>query len=169
MSDSLRPHELQHPGFPVHHQLPELAQTHVHWVGDSIQPSQSSGTPPSSCLQSFSASGSFLMSQLLASGGQSIGTSAWVLLMSIQGWFSLGLTGLIYLQSKRFSRVFSSTIIQKLNSSALSLLYGTTLTSVHDYWKNRNFDYTSFDHTDLFQQTDISVFVFTGIFICICR
>ena len=79
------------------------------------------------------------------------GASAWVLLMSIQGWFPLGLTGLIYLQSKGFSRVLSSTIIQKLNSSALSLLYGTTLTFVRDYWKNRNFDYTSFDPPDLFQ------------------
>ena len=60
------------PGFPVHHQLPELAQTHVHQVGDAIQPSHPV-IPFFSCLQSFPASGSFLMSQLFASGGQSIG------------------------------------------------------------------------------------------------
>ena len=76
------------PGFPVLHHLSELAQTHVHWVRDAIQPS-CHVTPFSSCLQSFSASGSFLMSQPFASGGQSIGTSASasVLPMNIQGWF----------------------------------------------------------------------------------
>ena len=63
------------PGLPVHHQLPELAQTHVHWVGDAIQPSQPV-VPFSSCPQSFPASGSFPMSQFFASGGQSIGVSA---------------------------------------------------------------------------------------------
>ena len=62
------------PGFPVHHQLPELAQTQVHRVGDAIQPS-SSVVPFSSCLQSFPASGSFPMSQLFPSCGQSIGAS----------------------------------------------------------------------------------------------
>ena len=63
------------PGLPVHHQLPEFTQTHIHWVGDSIQPS-SSVVPFSSCPQSFPASGSFQMSQLFTSGGQSIGVSA---------------------------------------------------------------------------------------------
>ena len=64
------------PGFPVHHQLPELAQTHVHRVGDSIQNISSSVLPFSSCLQSFPASGSFQMSQFFPSGGQNIGASA---------------------------------------------------------------------------------------------
>ena len=59
------------PGFPVHHQLSELAQTHVHQVGDAIQPFSSSVVPFSSCLQSFPASGSFLRSQFFTSGGQS--------------------------------------------------------------------------------------------------
>ena len=70
--------------------------------------------PSSSCLQSFPASGSPL-SQLFTSGGQSIGASAsaWVLPMNIQGWFPLGLTGLISLQFKGFLRVFSSTTIWK--------------------------------------------------------
>ena len=75
----------------------------------------SSVIPVSSCLQSFPASASFPMRQFFASGGQSIGVSgsALVLQMNIQDWFLLGLTGLISLQSKRPSRFFSSTIIQK--------------------------------------------------------
>ena len=75
----------------------------------------SSANPFSSCLQSFPASGSFPMSQFFISGGQSTraSASAWVLPMNIQGWFPLGLTGLISLMSKWLSRVFSSTTIQK--------------------------------------------------------
>ena len=71
--------------------------------------------PLSSCLQSFPASGSFLMSRLLASSGQSIGVSASpsVLPMNIQDWFPLGWTGLISLQSKGLSRAFSDTTVQK--------------------------------------------------------
>ena len=68
-------------GLPVHHQLPESTQIHVHRVSDAIQPS-SSVIPFSSCPQSFPASGSFLMSWLFASGGQSIGASASVLPMN---------------------------------------------------------------------------------------
>ena len=101
------------PDFPVHHQLPELAQTHVHWVAD---PTISfSVIPFSSCFQSFPASGSFPMSQLFTSSGQSIGVSASAsaLSMNIQDWFHLGLTGLISLQSKGLSRVFSNTTVQK--------------------------------------------------------
>ena len=75
----------------------------------------SSVIPFSSCLQSFPALMSFLMSQFFPSGGQSIGASASasVLPMNIQHWFSLGLTGLISLQSKGLSRVFSNTTVQK--------------------------------------------------------
>ena len=71
--------------------------------------------PFSSCYQSLPASESFPMSQLFTSDGQSIGASASasVLPMNIQGWFLLGLTGLISLQSNRLSRVFSSTTVQK--------------------------------------------------------
>ena len=84
-------------GFPVLHHLPELYQTHVHWGRDAIS---SFVVPFSSCPQSFPASGSFLMSQLFVSGGQSIGASAPapVLPMSSQHWFPLGLTGLISFQ-----------------------------------------------------------------------
>ena len=103
----------------------------------------SSVIPFSSCLQSFPASGSFPISQFFASGGQSIGVSASasVLPMNIQDWFPLVLTGLI-LQSKGFSRVFSNTIVQKINSSVLSFLNSPTLTSIHDHWKNHSFDMT---------------------------
>ena len=72
----------------------------------------SSVVPFSSCLQSFPASGSFPVSWLFTSGGQSIGTSASVPPVNIQGWFPLGLTGLISLQSKGLLRVFSSTAVQ---------------------------------------------------------
>jgi len=75
-------------GLPVHQHLPEFTQTLVHWVGDAIQQSHPLSSP-SSCLQSFPASGSFQMSQFFASGGQSIGVSASVsvLPMNIQDWF----------------------------------------------------------------------------------
>ena len=88
------------PGFPVLYHLLELAQTHVHWVGDAIQ---------SSC------SGSFLMTCLFTSGSQNTGASASasVLPMNIQDRFPLGLTGFISLQSKGLSRVFSNTTLQK--------------------------------------------------------
>ena len=87
------------PGSPVLHYLPEFAQIHVHWVGDTIQPSHPLSSPSPLCPQSFPVSGSFLVSQLFASGGQSMGASASasVLPMNIQGWFPLGLTGLILL------------------------------------------------------------------------
>ena len=99
------------PGFPVIHYCPEFAQTLVHWVDDAIQPSHPS-LIPFYHLQSFPASGSFQMRQLFTTVGQ-IGTSASVLTMNIQGWFPLGLTGLISLQSKGLSRVLSSTTVRK--------------------------------------------------------
>ena len=91
------------PGFPVLHYLPKFAPTHT---------ISSSAALFSSCPGSFSASGSFPMSWLFASSGQSIGASASasVLPVNIQGWFPLGLTGLI---SKGLSKVFSSTKIRK--------------------------------------------------------
>ena len=101
-------------GLSIHHQLPESIQTHVHRVGDAIQPSHPV-VPFSSCPQSFPASGSFQMSQLFASGGQSIGVSAStsVLPTNTQDWSPLGWTGWISLQSEGLSRVFSNTTVQK--------------------------------------------------------
>ena len=101
------------PGFPVHHQLPKFAQTHVHWL---CHPTISASVAPfSSCPQSLPASGSFQMSQFFASGGQSIGTSASALgfPMNIHDRFPCGWTGWISLQSKGLSRVFSNTSVQK--------------------------------------------------------
>ena len=102
-------------GFPVLHHLLEFAQTHVHWVADTIQPFHPLVATFSSSPQSFPASGYFPMSQLFMSSGQSIGasTSPSVLLVNIQGWFPLGWIGLIPLLSKELSRVFSSTTIWK--------------------------------------------------------
>ena len=87
----------------------------------------------SSCFQSFPASGSFQMTQFFASVGPGIGVSALasVLPMNIQDWFPL--TGLISLQSKGLLKIFSKPQFESINSLVLSLLYGPTLTSVHDY------------------------------------
>ena len=106
------------PSLPVHHQLLEFTETHVHWVSDTIQPSHPLSSPFSSRLQSFPASGTFPISQFFASGGQSIGVSAsvfqWICPSNyIQGWFPLGWTGWISMQSKGLSRVFSNTTVQK--------------------------------------------------------
>ena len=108
------PMDCSMPGFPVLHHLPELAQTHVHWVSDAIQSSLPLSSPSPAALQSFPA-GSFLMSQLFATGGQNIGTAASAsdLPINIQDWFPLGLTGLIFLQFKGLSRVFSNSTVQK--------------------------------------------------------
>ena len=128
-------------GFPVHHQHPELTQTHVHWIGDAIQPS-SSVVPFSSCFQSFPASGSFQMSQFFPSGGQSIGVSASasVLPTSIQDWFHLGWTSWISLQSKGLSRVFSNTTVQKHQFFDAQLSSWSNFHIPTCYWKNHSFD-----------------------------
>ena len=140
MSDFLQSLDCSTPGFLVHHQLPELTQTHVHssqWCYPTIS---SSVIPFSSCLQSLPASRTFPESQLLASGGQSIGvpTSASVLPMNIQGWFPVGWTGLILLLSKGLSRAFSNTTVQKHQFFGVQLSCSPTLTSIHDHWKNHS-------------------------------
>ena len=102
------------------------------WFHSTIS---SSVVPFCSCLQSFAASGCFPMSQFFSSGGQSIGVSASAsdLPMNIQDWFPLGLTGLISLQSKGLSRVFSNTTVQKHQFFGTQLSYSPTLTSIHDH------------------------------------
>ena len=108
----------------------------------------------SSCPQSFSASGSFQMSQFFTPGGQSIGTSASasVLPMNIQHWFPLGWTGLISLQSKGL-KSYPTPQFKSISSLALSLVCDPTFTSVHNYWKSHSFDYA--DHC---WQSDVSTF-----------
>ena len=100
------------PVLPVHHQLLELTETHVHRVGDAIHPPHPLSSPSPPAPTSLPASRSFPMSQLFAWGGQSNGVSASasVLPMNTQDW-SLGWTGCISLQSKGLSRVFSNTTV----------------------------------------------------------
>ena len=90
------------PGLPVYHQLLEFTQTHVHWVSDAIQPSHPLSSPSPPALNLSYHKGLFPMSQLFASGGQSIGVSASapVLPMNTQDWSPLEWTGWISLQSK---------------------------------------------------------------------
>ena len=135
------PMDCRMPGFPVHHQLPELAQTHIHLVSDAIHPSHPLSYPSSPTFNLaqhqglFQWVGSHQVAKVLG-----VSASASVLSMNIQDWFPLGLTGWISLQSKGLSRVFSNTTVQSIISSVLSFLHGRTLKSIHDYWKNHSFD-----------------------------
>ena len=108
------PIDCRKPGFLVHHQLPELTQTHIHWVRDAIQPSHLLSSPFHPTLNLSQHQGLF-MSQLFRSGGQTTAASvsASILPTNIQGWFPLGLTGLISLYSKELTRIFSSTTVGK--------------------------------------------------------
>ena len=142
VSDSLWPHGLQHTRPPCPSPPPTVYSNSCPsswWFHPTIS---SSVIPFSSCLQYFPASGSFPMSQFFSSSGQSIGVSASASLlpMNIQDWFPLQWTGLISLQPKGLSRVFSNTTVKNINSLALSFLYSPTLTSIHDYWKNHSLD-----------------------------
>ena len=115
MSNFLQPHELQHTRLPFPSLSPGVCSNSrplrwwCHWTISFCV------TPFTSCPQPFPTSGSFPMSWLFMSGGQSIGASAWasVLTVNIQGWFTLRLIGLISLLSKGLSRVFSITTIWK--------------------------------------------------------
>ena len=114
-SDSLQPHGLQHATLPCPSPTP---RTYSNLCPSSqlFHPTISSSVSPfSTCLHSFPASGTFPVSQLCASGGQSIGVSASasVLSMNIQDWFPLGWISWISLQSKGLSKVFSNTTVQK--------------------------------------------------------
>ena len=115
---------LQHTRLPCPSPSPGIVQTHAHWANDAIQPISSSVVPFSSHLQPFSASGSFPIRRVFASGGQTIGASASasVLPMSIQGWFPLGWTGLIFLLSKGLARVFSTSKASVLWPSVFSMV-----------------------------------------------
>ena len=111
------PMDCSTPGSSVLHYLLELAQSHVCWGDDPIQPSHPllSPSPPAFNFSQHLFPGSFPVSQLFASGGQNIGAlaSASILPMNVQGWFPLRLMGLISWQSKGLSRVFSSATVWK--------------------------------------------------------
>ena len=143
MFNSLRPHEPKHtrphcpsPAPGVHPNPCPLSW----WCHPTIS---SSVIPFSSCPQSFPASGSFQMSQLFASGGQSTGVSAStsVLPMNTQDWSPLGWTGWMSLQSPWTLKRLLQHQFNSINSLALSFLYSPTLTSIHDHWKNHSLDY----------------------------
>ena len=145
------------PGFPVFHYLLEFAQTHVHWVSDAIRPSHPLSPPSPPALNLFQHQGLF----------QWVGSSHQVAKVlelqlqhqSLQWIFRVDFLLNWLVWSPRCPRAcpcqkFSpAPQLESINSLALSLLYGPTLTSVHDYWKNRGFKYT--DHG---QQSDISAF-----------
>ena len=139
----LQPHEPQHARPPCPSPTPGVHPNPCPlswWCHPIIS---SSVVPFSSCPQSFLASGSFQMSQFLASGGQSIGVSASasVLPMNIHDWFPLGIDWLYPPCSPSDSQESSPTPqFKSTNSSALSLLYSPTLTSIHDHWKNHSLD-----------------------------
>ena len=142
MSDSLRPHEPQHARPPCPSPTPRVHPNpgpSSRWCHPTIT---SSVVPFASCPQSFPASGSFPMSQLFASGGQSIGVSASTsdLPMNTQDWSPLGWTGWISLQSKGLSRVFTNARVQKHQVFGAQLFFIPTLTSIHDHRKNHSLD-----------------------------
>ena len=155
MSSSLSPHGLQHARLLCPLLSPGVCSNSYalsQWCYLTIS---SSATTFSSCCQSFPASGSFPVSQLFASGGQSIRVSAStsVLPMNIQDWFPLGLTGLISLLSKGLSRVFSSTTIQKHQFFGTLPSVWSSSHVVLDYWEDH-----SFDHMDFCGQSDVFAF-----------
>ena len=150
VSSFLQPHGLRHARLPCSLLSPRVCLNSCllsHW----FHPITLSTITSFSCPQSFPESGSFPMSLLFASGGQTARDSASLLPMNIQGWFPLSLTGI---NSSLFNELSSPTPhFESIDSLALSLLYSPTLTSIHDYWKNHRFDYM-----DLCPQSDGSAF-----------
>ena len=156
MSDSLWPHGLQHARLPSPSPSPRVC-TNSCPLSQWCHPTILSSVPPFySHSQAFPASGSFPISQIFALGGQSIRASTLVLPMNIQGWFPLGLTGLIPCNPRDSQECSPAPQFKSINSLGLILICGPTLTSIHDYWKNHSFDYT-----DVSQQNDVSAFYYT--------
>ena len=139
VSDSFQPHGLQQARLPCPSPSPGYSSNSCA-LSQRCHPAISSSVIPfSSLLQSFPASGTFLMSQFFISGDQSIGASASVLPMNIQGWFPLGLTNLI-LQFKGLSRVFTSIMAQKHQFFGAQPSLWSNAHIHNDYWKNHRFD-----------------------------
>ena len=153
MSDSLWPHGLQHARPPcpsLSHGICPSSCPLNRWCHPTIS---SSVTLFFFCLQSFPVLGSFSMSWLFPSGGQSIVASASILPMSIHGWFTLRLTSLISLLSKGLWKVFSSTTIQKHQFfGTLPFLWSISHTGMIIRKMN------SFDYKDLQRQSDVFAF-----------
>ena len=129
------------PGFPVHHELLELAQTHVHWIGDAVQPSHPLSSPPPSI---FKLSQQQSLFQWVSPSHQ----VAKVLEFQPQHQSFQWIFRTDFLDrlvgspcSPRDSQESSPTPqFKSINSSVLSFLYSPTLTSIHNYWENRSFD-----------------------------
>ena len=152
------PMDWSKPGFPVLYHLPDLAQTHVHWVGDTIHPCHPL-LPPSlpalnlsqhqglfqwvGCLQQVAKYWSLSFSFSISPSNEYSG-----LIFFRIDWFDL-----LAVQGALKSLLQHHNLFESISSSVLNLLYGPTLTLVHDYWKNHRFDYT-----DLCRQSGISVF-----------
>ena len=152
MSDCFQPCGRQHSSLPCPSLSPGICSNSCPlgwWCHLTIS---SSAAPFSSCSQSFLASVSFPVNWLFTSGDQNTGASASasVLQVNMKGWFPLGLTDLISLQSNWLSRVFFNTCL-KASISRCSSFFMVQLS--HDYWKNHSFDYMDFCH-----QRDISSF-----------
>ena len=141
------------PGLPVHHQLPEFTQTHVHRVGDAIQSSHPLSSPSPApippSIRVFSNESTLHMRW----------PKYWSFRFSINpfneypGLISFRMDCWISLQSKGLSRVSPTPQFKSISSSALSFPYSSTLTSIHEYWKNR-----SLDEMDLCWQSNVSTF-----------
>ena len=137
-SDCLLPHGLQHAGLPCPSPTPRAYSNSCPsnwWYHPTISSSVIA-------FSSFQHQGLFkwVSSSHHVAKVIVVSASTSVLPTNIQDWFPLGWTGWLSLQSKGLSRVFSNTTVQKHHSLALSFLYSTTLTSIHDYWKNHSFD-----------------------------
>ena len=160
MSDSLQPHGLQHTRLACPSPSPGACSNSCP-LSQWCHPAISSSVIPFSCLQTSPASGSFLMSQLFTSGSQSIGASPSILSMNIQGWFPLGWTGLISLQSKGFSRVFSNTTVQKDQKfKNAKLNFDCTLQFPKGLCEYPNVQVTSWSYCqNLWGRTQLSIFL----------
>ena len=129
------------PGLPVHHQLPEFTQTHVHWVGYAIKPSHPRLSPFPPASNPSQHQGLFQWVNF-PWGGQRTGVSASTspLPMNTQDWSPLGWTGWISLQSKDSQESSPTPHFKSINFLVLSFLHSPTLTSIHDHWKNHSLD-----------------------------
>ena len=167
------PKDCSTPGFPVHHQLPELAKTHVHWVSDAIQPSHPLLSPSPPTFNHSQHQGLFQWNQFFTSGSQSIGASAShsLLLINIQDWFPLWWTSWISLQSKGLSSLLQhhsskASILQRCNLQKFTFsgyIFTRILSQMQTslisrwylrWWKSQNLGLCSDFHTKLVESAD---------------
>ena len=134
-----KPMKCSTPGFPVPHYLPEFAQTHVHWIDDAIQPSHPLLPPsPLTLFPSISVFSNELALRIRWPKYWSFSTSP---SSEYSGFISFSIECFDLLAVQGTLRSSPAPQLENLNSLELSLLYGPTLTSLHDYWKNHSFDY----------------------------